>query len=243
MRAHYYRPVQDSTGALEPNVQITIYQPGTTDLLVDTIYSDDSTSSPVSNPFITNNGIIDFYLDTPQRVRIAVVQGTNPVDYVEDQDVLSAGSDSPHMGVGGNSTQVGIGGSSTGNNSSSYGYNSDSSGTQGTAVGSASNAAGNQSTAVGSGTSANGVAGTAVGNSTTANGASGTAIGDSASARSDNHSTALGAGATTDDDNQVMVGTAADTAVFPGGVTLTGPGGARFALTIDATGALITTAL
>lgn len=243
MRSHFYRPVQDSEGNILPNVQVTLYDPGTTNLITDTIYSDGTSSNVLSNPFITNNGIINIYTENPRRVRIGVVNGNQPINYLEDQDLLAAGSDSPHIGSGGHSTQVGVGGSTTGDSATAYGYNSQGSGNSGTAVGAAASAAANQGTALGAGATANGVGSTVIGNGTSAAGAGSTALGNAATAGSFVHSTAVGADAACDDDNEVAIGTAADTVFIPGAFVLKDTSGNKWQISIDTTGTLTTTAL
>lgn len=243
MRAHFYRPVQDSAGNTLPNVQVSLYNPGTLDLISETIWADGTSSNVLSNPFITSNGLIDVYTDNPMRVTIGIVNGNQPANYLNDQDILAAGSDSPHIGAGSNSTQVGVNGSSTGSNSVSYGYDAQSAGNSGTALGASASATANQSTAVGAGAQGNGVGSTVVGNATQASGASSTALGDSASAEAFTHSTAIGADATNSDDNQIVLGTDTDTVLVPGTLVLKDSTGGQWQITVDATGTLTTTAL
>lgn len=252
MRAHYYRPVTDDTGNLLPNVQVTLYQPATTTPISDVVYSTDTGTNILSNPWIANNGVIDFYLDNPQRVRIGAVQGGLAVVYYEDVDVLAAGSDSEHVGAGANSLVIGIGAVSAGNQSTALGPTATSPGSQSTAVGSASNALGDQSVAIGA-ASTSGTAEIAVGDGTTTSGGSSTAIGDTANASGAaslalgatssaawDHSTALGPDATTTRANQIVLGTAADvTEIPPGsGLIMSSPNGTRYILTVTDAGAL-----
>lgn len=228
-------------GNLQPGVQVSLFDSGTTNLITDLIYSDDSTTTPNFNPFISSNGIIDFYIDDPRRLDIGIVDGDNSIQYIFDQDVLSAGSDSPHIGAASQSTQVGQDGVSTGVSSSSFGNTAQSLGVQSIAIGASAIAAGDQSTSVGTG-SVEGTTSTGVGYNTNVSGTSSSVFGANSSS-GNQHSTAIGADSTTTEDGQVMLGTATDFVEIPNYVVLTDPNGGRWALTIDTSGDLTTTAL
>jgi hypothetical protein len=89
-RGHLYRPITDSDGNIVPNTQVTVYEAGTSQLLAQALYTQ-KTGSPVrTNPFVTSDGFIDFYLDRPQSVRVGLmVQGAIET-YVDDIPVLPA---------------------------------------------------------------------------------------------------------------------------------------------------------
>jgi hypothetical protein len=254
MRAHYTRPVTDEQGNLLPNVQVTLFQPATTTLISDVIYSDDTSFNVLSNPWISSTGIIDFYLDNPERVRIGTVVGDAAIQYAEDVDVLAAGSDSQHVGGGSNSLQIGIAAVATGDESTALGPSATTLGQQSTAVGDAANAVGNQSIAIGAATTAL-ASEIAIGNAATTAGGFSVAMGDtsaasaaSATALGQNatsawvHSTALGADSQATGANQIMLGSPSDTVVIPVGskILLTSPGGFPFVLTVGDDGALDT---
>lgn len=257
MRAHYTRPVTDQQGNLVPNVQVTVYNPATTTLITEVIYSTDTGVTPLTNPFVSSTGIIDFYLDNPQRVRLGVIQGTLPVQYDEDVDVLAAGSDSLHSGAGLDSLVIGVSATSAGNNSTAVGQGANSPGNSSTALGIAASALGAQSIAIGSSSvqgdgaigigdssHATGTQSVAIGQSATATLAESTALGHGATAPYA-HSTAIGPGATTTGAHQIMLGTAADFTEIPLGsyAVMSSENGTRFKITVDDTGALTTTAL
>lgn len=88
IRAHYTKPVVDSQGNLLPNIHVRVLQPGTQDPIADTLYADGLTLNTLSNPFVADDGVIDFYLGTPQRVRLGVTSGADPEVFFDDIDVL-----------------------------------------------------------------------------------------------------------------------------------------------------------
>jgi len=254
MRAHYTRPVTDEAGNLLPNVQVTVYQPGTTTLISGVVYSTDTGNNVLTNPWVASTGVIDFYLDNPQRVRLGTIQGSLPVQYAEDVDVLAAGADSQHVGPGTNSLEVGVAALSSGNQSSALGPSATSPGVQSTAVGSAANAVGDRSVAIGPASTSTDSE-IAIGDAATTSGGSSFAIGDTASATGASsgalgqnaqsawtHSTAIGADAATTAANQIMMGTSADMTWIPMGsaIVLISPDGTRYALKVDNGGALDT---
>jgi hypothetical protein len=242
MYAHFYRPAQDNQGNILPNVQVTLYDPGTSNLITDTVWKDNAGITALTNPFISSNGIIDFYLLNPRRLDIVLVQGTNASTTLHDQDVLAAGQDSPHIGAGTNSTQVGVNGTSLGPNGASYGYGAQASGSQSTGLGSTSNASGNNSTAVGATSQAGGVSGVAIGYGASAAMQNSTAIGTGAIANNTN-STALGEGAQTDRNNQVAIGVSGQQATFFAAPVLIDPNGVRWQITVDINGDITTTTI
>lgn len=258
MRAHFTRPVTDEMGDLLPNVQVTVFEPGTTTPISQVIYSSDTGNNILTNPFVSSTGVIDVYLDQPSRVRFGIVQGNLPMQFYEDVDVLAAGSDSQHTGSGASSLVIGIGASSPGDTSSALGPAASAGGTNSTAIGANSSALGEYSTAIGQAASAQNTSGVAVGRtaSVTADaglamgraaevsGASSTAVGDGATAAFA-HSTALGAGAEADGDNRVVLGTSSDAVVIPQGSSLVmfDSAGTQWQITVNTDGSLNTTAM
>lgn len=258
MRAHFTRPVTDEQGDLLPNVQVTVFEPGTVTPISQVLYTSDSGNNVLNNPFVSATGIIDIYLDQPARVRIGVVQGNLPMQFYEDVDVLAVGSDSPHLGEGFNSLVLGSGAVSPGDTATALGAASSSAGVNSTAVGPNANALGDYSTALGQASSTQGHSGlaagrtaastgsaaTAIGNASQASGDSSTALGDGAVA-SFTHSTAVGAGAETDGANRVVLGTPDDKTVIPqgSGIVLFDPNGVQWEITINIDGSLNTAQL
>lgn len=257
MRAHFSRPVTNQAGDLLPNVQCFIYEPGTLTLITDVVYSADTGPAVLTNPFVSDTGLLDFYLDNPKRVRLGIVQGTSPIQYQDGIDVIAAGSDSLHLGAGLQSIVIGTGASAAGNQSTAVGTGANSTGASSTALGNAASSLGLQSVAVGpaavqgsgaigvgSGAAATGDYSVVLGKDASAALTDGAAIGHGAVAPYA-HSTALGAGAATTGANQIMIGTATDVVEVPfgSGYVLQSPNGSRYKLTVDNTGALVTTLL
>jgi hypothetical protein len=89
-RSHLFRPVQDSEGNLVPNTKVTSYEHGTTQVLAQKLYTSPRGSTVLANPFTTSSGVIDFYLDSPQSVKIGMLVAgrAGGEQYVDDIDVL-----------------------------------------------------------------------------------------------------------------------------------------------------------
>lgn len=134
MRAHFTRPVTDEQGDLLPNVQVTVFDPGTTTPISQVLYTSDTGSNVLTNPFVSATGVIDVYLDQPARVRFGIVQGNLPMQFYEDVDVLAAGSDSQHFGAGTNSLAIGVGATSLGDSATGLGPSASATGTNSTAL-------------------------------------------------------------------------------------------------------------
>jgi hypothetical protein len=255
VRAHYIRPVTDDQGVLLPNVSVSVYDAGTTDLVAMVLYSSDSGADVLTNPYVSNTGVIDFYLASPARVRIGVEQGDLPIQYYEDVDVLAAGIDGQHSGVGANSVALGTSAASAGANATAVGPSASSGGNGATALGSVTNALGDASAAVGSAAASTGVGSVsmgsnsqataegalALGRSSQAAGVSSVALGDDAVAAYD-RSAALGSGATTTREGQVMLGNGSDVVeIAPGSsFVMSDSAGVRWLVSINTDGSLNT---
>lgn len=269
-RAHLYMVAQDLAGNALENAVVRVLQPGTENPIAAPIYATDTDVSAMPNPFTTISGLVNFYVDTPQRVRIGVTPVSGVERFIEDIDVGSTGGgggDSDHVGGGSGSTKVGLdalsdGSSSaafaqqataSGNNSTAVGYSASASGLNATAVGSLTSVAGERGVAVGRGSSAAALGSTGVGGLSAASNIQTTALGDSAVANSlkstalgssatggHDHSTAVGAESTTSEPNQIVLGTSADVADAPGGYILTAVDGKRGKLRMLPDGSLTT---
>jgi hypothetical protein len=71
-RAHLFRPITDQQGNLLYNATVTVRE---TDFAVPVgqpLYASATGSDTLDNPFVTPSGVIDFWLDTPQRVSLLV---------------------------------------------------------------------------------------------------------------------------------------------------------------------------
>lgn len=91
-RPHFYRPILDPAGNLITDATVRVLQPGTTNLLADTLYSTPSGPETLPNPWDPTSGEIDFYLDSPQTVRIGVTQPPQIEKFFENIDVGDPGN-------------------------------------------------------------------------------------------------------------------------------------------------------
>lgn len=236
MRAHLSRPLQDAAGNLVAGATVRVLNPGTTELIPSTLYVDSSSGLTLTNPWVTSNSV-DFYLENPQRVRIGIVVGTDPEQFVEDVDVTTSNSESTHLGGGAESTQVGLNSSAAGASTTAVGVGTSATGGQATAVGHQAQASQDQTVAVGDQAAGNQPGATAVGASAAASGTQSTALGSGAAALY-NYTTAIGAGAAATTDHQIMLGTRTGTVEHPGGTVLTSPGGVRYQIVVTDDGQL-----
>ena len=76
-RAHFSRPVQDTAGNIIAGGSVMLYDPATGVPYGGAVYSDVQASSPLSLPWVSANGIIDFYLDTPQLISVGYTPPTS----------------------------------------------------------------------------------------------------------------------------------------------------------------------
>jgi hypothetical protein len=269
-RPHLYYVATDVAGNAQQNASVRILQPGTDTPIGDPFYADDTTIVAMANPFITASGVVDIYIDNPQRVDIGITPVGATEQKIHNIDIgsISSSGDSNHLGPGTSSTQVGLNAASGGAQSVAVGQNADSGGGESVALGYSSTASAQNSTAMGWSASAGGQRGVAVGmqsNAPTnsgvamgatsaASGLSSTAIGDTAVANSQkasalganstgghNHATAVGADSSTTETNQVVLGTSADFAEAPGGYVLTAVNTIRYHLRVLPDGTLTTT--
>jgi hypothetical protein len=258
VRAHFTRPVTDEQGDLLPNVQVTVFEPGTTTPISQVIYSSATGNNILTNPFVSATGVIDIYLDQPARVRFGIVHGGLPMQFYEDVDVLAAGSDSQHFGSGTNSLAIGVDASAIGDTASALGPSATATGIYSTALGASANSLGDYSSAIGQAATAQGQGGLAAGRTASSTGQAATALGNAAQATADSatalgdgaqagfaHSTALGAGAETDGNNRIVMGTADDVTVIPqgSGLVMFDANGVQWKITINTDGSLNTAQL
>lgn len=79
-RAHLFRPVTDPQGNLLYNATVTVREVDFAVPIAQTMWSDPEKtddSAVLPNPFTAANGVIDFWLDTPQRVSLLVQSDGN----------------------------------------------------------------------------------------------------------------------------------------------------------------------
>jgi hypothetical protein len=100
-RAHLTRVITDAQGNVNTApLTISVYQPGTTTLLGDLLYAANTGASGYTNPFTISTGIVDFYLNTPQRVDLKVDDGSRSTVY-SNVDVLEVVTGGGGGGTGG----------------------------------------------------------------------------------------------------------------------------------------------
>lgn len=91
MRAHYNRAIMDREGNLIPGCTVRVIDPadGVTNL-TDQIFVSQSGSATRSNPYVCDDGILDFYLAQERRVRLGITKpGTTTEVVFDGSDVLS----------------------------------------------------------------------------------------------------------------------------------------------------------
>lgn len=87
-RKHIQRPVRDANGSLVTNLSVRVLEPGTTTPIAQTLYQTSTGTTSIANPFVVATGIIDFYLDRAQTVRIGVLpSGATVETFFEDVQV------------------------------------------------------------------------------------------------------------------------------------------------------------
>jgi hypothetical protein len=252
-RAHAFFSVLDANGNLQPGTEISVFQPTTTTLIPDTVWSaddDNPAAVAIGNPFLSANGIIDFYLANPQRVDIGYVvpgQAMAIMSAVDVSEVSTSAVDLTFPGSGSLSMQVGGSSSAVGNGSVALGQAAAAVGTAGSAVGQAASASGNDSAVVGQAAQASGLQSSAFGQSAQATATNSSAIGQDSAATANNStalgasavasaasgtalgegstadntgSTAVGVGANTTEDQQIMLGTPGQSVDIPSFYTL-----------------------
>jgi hypothetical protein len=82
-RSHFYRTVQSLGGALVSGASVTVCEEGTTTPIAQTMYTTVAGADELSNPFLADGGVIDFYLDDAQDIALVITFGSSTliVDY------------------------------------------------------------------------------------------------------------------------------------------------------------------
>lgn len=71
-RAHVMRPITGETGDLLYGAQVTVREAGMSVKIAQPLYKGPTGNEQLTNPFVTANGVIDFWVDKPQRVSVLV---------------------------------------------------------------------------------------------------------------------------------------------------------------------------
>lgn len=74
MRAHLFRPLQDTAGNLQRGATVRVYEPGTADLADGNLYvsGDEANFETYGQPVACPNGFVSIYFTSPKRVRLGV---------------------------------------------------------------------------------------------------------------------------------------------------------------------------
>ena len=92
-RAEYHDYILDVQGRPIPGTTVNVYQVGTTTAITETIYADATGATSLTNPLTTDSlGYIQFYLDRPKIVDLAVSKTGYTSFTLEDAAVRRAGT-------------------------------------------------------------------------------------------------------------------------------------------------------
>lgn len=87
-RDHFERPLRDGNGLLLPGCSVRLLEPDSVDPITDPIYVAKTGTDERTNPWITDNGVVDFYLQKSRLVRIGVIEaGGTDEFFFEDVEV------------------------------------------------------------------------------------------------------------------------------------------------------------
>jgi hypothetical protein len=86
-RAHFSRKATDDQGNIVPGTTVTVYSPGSLAPLQNTLYVNEVGSVTLNNPFTINDGLIDFYLDSPGQVKVGLQAPNGTERFYDNQDV------------------------------------------------------------------------------------------------------------------------------------------------------------
>ncbi len=95
-RAHVVKTLRDAAGDLILGSSVRVLEDGTGTPLPASLFVGPTLNDVFSNPFVCSTGIVDFYLDTPTRVRLGITPSGgfetiyDGVDVLIAQDVQSA---------------------------------------------------------------------------------------------------------------------------------------------------------
>lgn len=69
-RAHVRQVLQNPDGSVLTGAEVRVLQAGSLTLIAQTMYTTDSGSTTLSNPFTCEDGVVEFFLDIPERVQL-----------------------------------------------------------------------------------------------------------------------------------------------------------------------------
>lgn len=94
-RAHISKVLQNPDGSVMTGASVRVLADGASTNLADPLYTTNAGSSTLSNPFISTDGRVEFYLNNPQRIQI----GITPVGGTESFITADAAPDALNVVV------------------------------------------------------------------------------------------------------------------------------------------------
>lgn len=89
-RAHVRQVLQNPDGSVLTGAEVRVLEDGSLVLLPQQLYTTDTGTTTLTNPFTCTDGVVEFYLDVPARVRL----GYTPPGGVEQFATVDAEPDS-----------------------------------------------------------------------------------------------------------------------------------------------------
>lgn len=86
-RVHFYRPIQDIAGNQVYDATVLVRDPGTTTAIAETLYTSDTGTTTLVNPFQASDGLVDFYLDASKLVSFTISRPGQADVLIEDIQV------------------------------------------------------------------------------------------------------------------------------------------------------------
>lgn len=95
MRAHLTKQVIRKVSGTPSDGTCEVYDAGTATHISGTIYSADTGAGARTNPFNFTGGVVDFFLDRPQRVKLVVTPTGGSAQTFDNEDVPAPASQKP----------------------------------------------------------------------------------------------------------------------------------------------------
>lgn len=87
-RAHFLRKATDNQGNVVPGTVVTVYEVSSLTVVPVPLYVNEVGSITKDNPFVINDGVVEFYLDEPRQVRIGLRSPAGPERFQDSLDVF-----------------------------------------------------------------------------------------------------------------------------------------------------------
>lgn len=88
-RAYFSKAVIRRVSGAPADGTVSVYKTGTNVPLDQPVYAADTGSTVLADPFPFTNGLVEFYLEQPERVRLAITPTGSPTQTFDNVDVLS----------------------------------------------------------------------------------------------------------------------------------------------------------